>query len=86
MPRGIRHRQLTLPTHPPHRLCALDVYAFAPSPGAAGLDGLAVLTITSGAFSVDLRPSAGELRGLALMLAATADDMDHATAQLGGAR
>jgi hypothetical protein len=73
---AVRHRELTLDaTNEPLRYAPIVVHAFR-----LGRRERANVCISSGAFSVDLRPNVAELRAIALMLTATADELEMANA------
>jgi hypothetical protein len=74
---GVKHRELLLDaTNEPLRYAPIAVHAFR-----LGRKPRANVCISSGAFSVDLRPNVAELRALALMFSATADEMEMSDAQ-----
>lgn len=72
------HRELQLESPWTHQ-AVVEVRAYAPEDGddrPEEVRGRASLTLQSGAFSLSLRPTSAELRALAALLLATADDND----------
>ena len=74
-----RHHHLEISTPWKHH-AATEVAAWAPDrtdPDTdPGLRGRAVLTIANGPFSLDLRPTAADMRALAALCHAVAADLD----------